>query len=153
EIGGLEAELVGAFAHMVDRLIAWQKESRTPASPEAWAARFRSLLSHLIKPQDSIDHQIVAALDLALESWIDTCSQADFTGDIPLAASSEALLSTLDTPALDKQFRAGGVTFCTLMPMRAIPFEVVCLLGMNDGDYPRCAPRSAFDLMGLPDQR
>ena len=27
-----------------------------------------------------------------------------------------------------------------LMPMRAIPFEVVCLLGMNDGDYPRRAP-------------
>jgi len=38
------------------------------------------------------------------------------------------------------------------MPMRAIPFQVVCLLGMNDGDYPRRAPRSDFDLMGLPGQ-
>jgi exodeoxyribonuclease V gamma subunit len=33
--------------------------------------------------------------------------------------------------------------------MRAIPFEVVCLLGMNDGDYPRRGTRSDFDLMGL----
>ena len=38
------------------------------------------------------------------------------------------------------------------MPMRAIPFDVVCLLGMNEGDYPRRAPRSDFDLMGQPGQ-
>jgi exodeoxyribonuclease V gamma subunit len=38
------------------------------------------------------------------------------------------------------------------MPMRSIPFEVVCLLGMNDGDYPRSTTRSDFDLMGLPGQ-
>jgi exodeoxyribonuclease V gamma subunit len=38
-----------------------------------------------------------------------------------------------------RRFKAGGVTFCTLLPLRAIPFEVVCLLGMNDGDYPRAA--------------
>ena len=53
-------------------------------------------------------------------------------------------------PSLNQRFRAGGVTFCTLMPMRAIPFEVVCLLGMNDGDYPRRSLRSDFDLMALP---
>lgn len=33
------------------------------------------------------------------------------------------------------------------MPMRAIPFKVVCLLGMNDGDYPRYQPPLSFDLM------
>lgn len=38
------------------------------------------------------------------------------------------------------------------MPMRAIPFEVVCLLGMNDGDYPRRATRNDFDLMQQPGQ-
>jgi len=37
--------------------------------------------------------------------------------------------------------------------MRAVPFEVVCLLGMNDGDYPRSASRSDFDLMAWPGQR
>ena len=34
--------------------------------------------------------------------------------------------------------------------MRAIPFQMVCLLGMNDGDYPRRSPRADFDLLGLP---
>jgi exodeoxyribonuclease V gamma subunit len=153
DVGGLEAELAGAFARLVGRLIAWQLESRTPAPPDTWAARFRSLLSDLVRPQEMLDHQTLAALETAITAWMDTCAQADFTADIPLAVAGEALLGQLDTPALNKRFRAGGVTFCTLMPMRAIPFEVVCLLGMNDGDYPRRAPRSDFDLMGLPAQR
>ena len=64
----------------------------------------------------------------------------------------QAWLDALQQPSLNQRFRAGGVTFCTLMPLRAIPFEVVCLLGMNDGDYPRRAPRSDFDLMALAGQ-
>jgi exodeoxyribonuclease V gamma subunit len=48
-----------------------------------------------------------------------------------------------------RRFKAGGVTFCTLLPLRAIPFQAVCLLGMNDGDYPRRGARSDFDLMAL----
>ncbi|RYZ06862.1 MAG: hypothetical protein EOO24_11405 [Comamonadaceae bacterium] len=48
---------------------------------------------------------------------------------------------------MQQRFMTGGVSFCTLMPMRAIPFRVVCLLGMNDGDFPRPAVRADFDLM------
>ena len=39
-----------------------------------------------------------------------------------------------------QRFLAGQVNFCTLMPMRSIPFRQVCLLGMNDGVYPRTLP-------------
>ena len=37
--------------------------------------------------------------------------------------------------------------------MRALPFEVLCLLGMNDGDFPRSSARSDFDLMAWPGQQ
>lgn len=39
------------------------------------------------------------------------------------------------------------MNICTLMPMRSIPFKVVCLLGMNDGVYPRTLAPLGFDLM------
>ncbi|VFS28475.1 Exodeoxyribonuclease V gamma chain [Serratia liquefaciens] len=39
------------------------------------------------------------------------------------------------------------------MPMRSIPFKVVCLLGMNDGVYPRTLPPLGFDLMSQKPQR
>ena len=29
-------------------------------------------------------------------------------------------------------FLSGGVTFCAMVPMRSIPFRIICLCGMND---------------------
>ena len=84
---------------------------------------------------------------------VEACELAAFEVPVSLPVAREAWLSGLDEQTLNKRFKAGGVTFCTLMPMRAIPFEAVCLLGMNDGDYPRSSPRSDFDLMGLPGQQ
>ena len=39
------------------------------------------------------------------------------------------------------------MTFCALLPMRSIPFRVVCLLGMDDGVFPRVRRAPSFDLM------
>ncbi|OPY09728.1 MAG: RecBCD enzyme subunit RecC [Syntrophus sp. PtaB.Bin001] len=50
-------------------------------------------------------------------------------------------------PAGDSGFLSRGVTFCSLLPMRSIPFRVICLLGMNNSDYPRRPQTPGFDLM------
>ena len=34
-------------------------------------------------------------------------------------------------------FRTGHLTICTLVPMRSVPHRVVCLLGLDDGVFPR----------------
>ncbi len=34
-------------------------------------------------------------------------------------------------------FRTGHLTVCTLVPMRSVPHRVVCLLGLDDGFFPR----------------
>ncbi len=44
-------------------------------------------------------------------------------------------------------FRTGHLTVCTLQPMRSVPHRVVCLLGLDDGAFPRKAPRDGDDLM------
>src|SRR5690606_21082631 len=45
------------------------------------------------------------------------------------------------------RFLTGGITFCTLVPMRSVPFEVVCLIGMNDEAFPRAHRPLSFDRM------
>ncbi|MBQ4835377.1 exodeoxyribonuclease V subunit gamma [Pseudoalteromonas luteoviolacea] len=52
-----------------------------------------------------------------------------------------------------QRFLSGAVNFCTLMPMRAVPFKVVCLLGMNDADYPRQVQPIGFDLVPASSRR
>ena len=152
EVGGLEAGLAGALAGLLDRLEHWWRQAATAATPGDWAARARALLADVAQATDESDRQALQALDAALDQWQEACAQAGFAGEVPLSVAREAWLDALEEPSLNRRFRAGGVTFCTLMPMRAIPFEVVCLLGMNEGDYPRRAPRSDFDLMAQPGQ-
>ncbi|WP_090045859.1 exodeoxyribonuclease V subunit gamma [Limnohabitans sp. 2KL-27] len=150
EVGGLDAELAGSLAHLLQALIDWWKTCTQSATPVQWAERCRALLAALFKPRDDNDRNALAALDQALNDWVRACGEAGFAEAVPLAVARSAWLEALKAPRLEQRFRAGGVTFCTLMPMRAIPFQAVCLLGMNDGDYPRRSPRSDFDLMGLP---
>jgi len=59
----------------------------------------------------------------------------------------------LDTQQTQMRFMGNGVTFCGMVPMRSIPFKVVCLIGMNDGDYPRRQATSGLDLMSQTPKR
>jgi exodeoxyribonuclease V gamma subunit len=59
------------------------------------------------------------------------------------------LQQNIQENGVGQRFLAGYVNFCTLMPMRSIPFKMVCLLGMNDSDYPRQSVPMGFDLMRL----
>ena len=153
EVGGLEAAIAGSLAALVDALAGWWTAALTHASPTEWAERGRALIDAFVVPTDDRERLTVAALQDALRAWLEACDTAGFDEPVPLSVVREAWLAGIDEPSLSRRFRAGGVTFCTLLPMRAIPFEVVCLLGMNDGDYPRSSPRSDFDLMGLPGQQ
>ena len=147
EVGGLDAERAGGLAHLLQALIDWVAQSSASAAPPVWAERGRTLLNALFKPSDDTERAVLALLNDALATWLDACDQAGFSDTLVLADFRLAWLEAIEAPSIENKFRAGGVTFCTLMPMRAVPFEVVCLLGMNDGDYPRRAMHSDFDLM------
>ncbi len=152
EVGGLEAAVAGSLADLVSALLGWAELSAGDATAAEWAVRLRALIATIFDPSDDRERLKVAAFEDAVRAWLDACDAAGFAEPVPLAVAREACLSAIDEPGVGRRFRAGGVTFCTLLPMRSIPFEVVCLLGMNDGDYPRSGNRSDFDLMALPGQ-
>lgn len=47
------------------------------------------------------------------------------------------------------KYLRGKVNFCSFIPMRAVPFDYIFLLGMNDGDFPRKEVLPNFNLMGV----
>jgi exodeoxyribonuclease V gamma subunit len=150
EVGGLDAELAGSLAQLVEALLDWRARLAQPHRPAEWGALARELLAAFFDAHDETDRLMLADLGKALQGWIERCEEAGYEEEVPLAVLREAWLGQIDEPTLNHQFVSGGVTFCTLMPMRAVPFRVVCLLGMNDGDFPRRAPQADFDLLALP---
>jgi len=150
EVGGLDASLAGALAELVESLLAWREQLDAVLTPQEWGQRARALMARFFRARDDEDRMMLNQLEEALQCWLEICENALFDEAVPLGVMREAWLSELDQPALNHQFVSGGVTFCTLMPMRAVPFKVVCLLGMNDGDFPRRGHQSDFDLLALP---
>ncbi len=152
EIGGLDAALVGVLHGLLEVLRGWWEHSRAPGTPQQWAERARELLQACLAPQDESDRQALAALHEGLAQWLNDCECAGFDLELPAEVFAEAWLARIDDSSASGRFLAGGVTFCSLLPLRAIPFQVVCLLGMNDDAYPRAGQRNDFDLMAQPGQ-
>ncbi|MFC0250512.1 exodeoxyribonuclease V subunit gamma [Massilia consociata] len=150
EVGGLDAALAGSLAQFIEALLYWRGELVKPRTPAEWGVAARALLHAFFHAASEADRLTLAQLNEALQCWLETVDAAGFGEPVPLAVMREAWLGQLDQPTLNHQFVSGGVTFCTLMPMRAVPFRVVCLLGMNDGDFPRRVHQADFDLLALP---
>ncbi len=147
EVGGLDAALVGPLAELLDQLEHYSRLLSEALAPAQWVQRLRQLLEDFFQPADEGDTLLIEQLQNGLEHWLEQCQQAGLSEPLPLTVVREAWLNSIDEASLSQRFLAGSVNFCTLMPMRAIPFQVVCLLGMNDGDYPRSQAPLGFDLM------
>ncbi|PWB35470.1 exodeoxyribonuclease V subunit gamma [Pseudomonas sp. SDI] len=148
EIGGLDAALIGPLVALIDALEVAHAELSQPAPAPVWGARLNAMLQVFFLPETEHDDYLLVQLQTLCDTWLHTCDSVGLQDLLPLTVVREAWLAGLDQGKLSQRFLAGSVNFCTLMPMRAIPFRIVCLLGMNDGDYPRAQPPLDFDLMG-----
>lgn len=148
EIGGLDAALLGPLSQLLERLDQHERQLRQPATPAVWGERLRQLLDDFFSVHSAQDQLLLAQLQESLANWLELCEMVELETPLPLNVVAEAWLDGLAQAQLSQRFLAGAVNVCTLMPMRAIPFKRVCLLGMNDGDYPRAQPPLDFDLMG-----
>lgn len=148
EIGGLDAALLGPLVLFIERLEAAWGTLREPTTVEDWCQRFNELLSDFFRAETSRDAYTLMRLRQALQDWQAACSEANLVEPLPLSVAGPYWLSLIEDRGLAQRFFGGDITFATLMPMRAIPFRYVCLLGMNDGAYPRSHAPYDFDLMG-----
>lgn len=149
EVAGLDAALIGPLDQLLQALDRHEQALASAAAPSVWGVRLRLLLADFFAPDSDTDQLLIGQLHQSLDQWLECCAEVELEEALPLNVVAEAWLAGIGQQQLSQRFLAGAVNVCTLMPMRAIPFRMVCLLGMNDGDYPRAQPPLDFDLMAL----
>ncbi|MEQ9003605.1 MAG: hypothetical protein RIE74_08560, partial [Pseudomonadales bacterium] len=145
--GGATAAL-GQLWLLIDRLKRWRAELPQPATAAAWRERLNALAADLFAV-DARDRDEQAALATVNEALAVLGTAAQALGEVPLSwqAVREIVDAELEGTGARQPFLAGGVTFCGLVPLRTVPFKVVCLLGMNDGAFPRRDRDRAINLI------
>jgi exodeoxyribonuclease V gamma subunit len=145
--GGASAAL-GELWLLLDRLRHWRGRLTAAASAADWQERLNALAADLFAV-DYHDREEQAALDTVSEAVGVLATAARCLGDEPLSweAVREILDGELSASGARQPFLAGGVTFCGLVPLRTVPFRVVCLIGMNDGAFPRRDQNRAINLI------
>ncbi len=145
-VEGLDAEVLGRLALFCNVLFDTVAPFRASRKIPQWKDALLRAVERLVHAnwKNAHQHQIVRE---ALLKLVETCRDAKFTGEVELEVVRDALGENLKERAPFAGGLLGGVNFCDLLPVRSIPFKVVCLLGMNDGDFPRSDVAPGFDLM------
>jgi len=137
---------LGALGDIVSILSDAQRWVGISRSVMDWCGWLMSLLDRCIERTDSNSHEHVAVRGV-LADLASTAREAGFERSVPFEAVRERIADSIESTPAAEAFLAGGVTFCELVPLRAIPFRVIVLLGMADGVFPRGGPAPGFDLM------
>jgi exodeoxyribonuclease V gamma subunit len=144
DVDSSDIDLAGRLAELVDRLAAAQALMATTHTAQDWMAGLEDAVTGLAATTYDTAWQL-----LQLRGEL---------GDIAEAATgSTALLGLADVRALlagslagrptRASFRTGTLTVCTLVPMRSVPHRVVCLLGLDDGVFPRQSSHDGDDVL------
>jgi exodeoxyribonuclease V gamma subunit len=146
EAEGLEAAALGKLCDFVEALFTTAAALATPNAPDAWPEVVGAALEALcVNDADTAwQHE---AVRLALRTLAQNASEAGYTEPIGGAAYRELLFSTIDAARPARGLLMGGVTFCSMVPLCTLPFRVVCLVGLGDGELPRREQSSDFDLI------
>lgn len=115
--------------------------------PERWRERLLELLQALVPraPATKSGERAYERLCRLIDAFATEAAGAGYDAPVPadvVRAHFAEVLGEADTRA---PLLTGGVSFARMVPMRLLPFRVICVLGMNDGDFPRRDPAGGLN--------
>ncbi|RLB37026.1 MAG: exodeoxyribonuclease V subunit gamma [Deltaproteobacteria bacterium] len=145
-VEGQEASLLGKFAHFVETAHQATTRLKAPKSAAEWARALEDLLEDFffIEGTEAYHARRLRAAWEALSRAETLCG---FVEALDLDTVTAFVRRRIEEKVPARGFLTGGVTFCSMLPMRSIPFKVICILGMDHEAYPRKTERLEFDLM------
>ncbi len=110
-----------------------------------WAEYLQQIVDNLIfnpDEQEDSDYQLFVQL-LEKMTLLDDKAATVISFDV----FRQSFLKRMNREKRLHRFGGAGITFCSLLPMRSIPFEVVAMLGMNFDKFPRKESPLSFNII------
>lgn len=143
KIEGSAVQVLGGLCEFMQLLFEARQDFQQAKTLQDWRESLAGYARRLLRSADPVDAQPVYEL---LED-LDEAAGSGHRDHLEL----QVILAWLDGTVAERKsstgFLRGQLTFCSMLPMRSIPFKVIALLGMNDGEFPKIDRPPTFDLM------
>ncbi|MDN5923817.1 MAG: exodeoxyribonuclease V subunit gamma, partial [Xanthomonadales bacterium] len=146
DLEGSAAAALGAVFALQSQLTRLREELRQPQTPDAWVALFNNALEQLLAaPEGRDEERAMQAIRDALKALVGQTASAAFADSIDWISMRAFIHEQLRDSAPQQSFLAGGVSVCGLVPLRNVPFKVICILGLDAEAFPRRDPADALN--------
>jgi exodeoxyribonuclease V gamma subunit len=149
---GGETRFLGDFLEFLTRVFELARTLEEPETLSAWSQTLRAVLADFFQLEGALASD-ARRVERVLTELAGLQESTGYDEPVGLEVVRSFLSERLETGRLGFGFLSGGVTFCAMLPMRSIPFKVVCLIGMNHDAFPREHYAPVFDLMARHPRR
>ena len=146
DVDSSDIDLAGRLAELIDRL-AITLDDLTGEHPLAhWLDSLSTGMARLTDVTET-DAWQQAQAQRELAQVAQDAGERAASIQLTLADVRALLADRLRGRPTRANFRTGELTMCSMVPMRSVPHRVVCLLGLDDGRFPRTASVDGDDVL------
>ena len=147
-VEGSPAQWLGQFARFVDALARTRAGFAVPRGAAEWKSWLIDRLDALFDGEggDALEAAAIRDLREAIAAFGNEASRWLGAEALDFAVVRGALDAQIAAPRASRGGRF-GITFCGMVPMRNVPHRVVCVLGLDAGEFPRRQAPAGFNLM------
>lgn len=146
EIEGGATDYLGKLMNYFIKLRSLHNRLTIPRVAAEWKVCLTDILDNFFI-SDNDSYRDIASIKSAIDSFAETVNIAGgeqiISREIVVSFMEQHLVSN----SLPCNTNHNGVVFSSLRFMRSTPRKIICLLGMNDGSFPRADRRPCFDLL------
>lgn len=146
-IEGNEVKILGRFLEFLDRVFMSVKDLNQAKTLSGWHDALNSIIDRFLPRNDDDIERGIEFIRHLINDILKIQELSDFNENIDIEVIKTYLERRFKREDLGSGFISGGVTFCAMLPMRSIPFKVVCFAGMNNDAFPRGSKILSFDII------
>lgn len=143
---------LGQLQKFLDELAHWQQQLNKKHTLMEWQNSINAMIASLLQ-LDEDETWLIKPMRDEMAAWQQQAEQAGFEQPLELCVIHHLLQQSLQQGSAHHAYLTGGINFCNLIPMRTLPFKVVCLIGMGDEQFPRNEPLLQMDLISRNPQK
>jgi exodeoxyribonuclease V gamma subunit len=146
EIEGNDTRILGSVTEFLERVFRCVKILEHPKTLGRWQKALHFILEHLFLPDEDTERDR-QTLRKIFDELADRHNQTGLDEKLDFDVIRAYLGGRLDQKSFGSGYISRGVTFCSMLPMRSIPFKVMCLVGLDADAFPRDYQPLSFDIM------